>query len=690
MEDKFQSDKTIVENESDLKLNEEEKKKPHPLLRMQKCMLDDQLFNPKINVHNLTRLYRYKKAEINIEKFLNCFNKVVRHHPAYLTVVHKNDDDSEVQIYKPELFSDIKLEKTTEKNFNENILPNILTNFQFNLWDKLLINFRLIETEKYLYQLMDHHHIFFDGYSIKLLMDNLERLYKDEPIITDLYYLRLKELEEMKNSPEYNEIINYMNTTYNLKEPCGCPKKDEDNKENKGLDFYKFSIKNLKQKLYELFKENDICYNNFIVMASMCAIAKHANKKDIMVTWSYHGRDNLKLKYTAGNLVRLYPVRYFFKDKIKISEFNDEIVKQAKYLIKKPYYPHILYSEDGEIMNNIYQKDFNKVFDFCGVKRESVKVPPKNLEGGDFTNQVIDACYNMSEDSLDIEWQYPYSKYKKETMNEFKNLFIKYCFKLIEHWNDENYLDLMALIDEKIEKQPKSEPKKLLNKKTKSPIDTEQEKLFSENNKILINFLGDSITEGLKWQKKETFVFYLSKWLNIQVNNQGYHATTIAVQKDDPNDFNSRINKLNSKANFTFVFGGTNDYEFGTAEMGDENSEDNLTFYGAVKNLVKNLIKVFSEKKICFILPIARYEENKKYMHGNLEEYREIIREVCKKNNVDFLEIEELKIPESSGKTEFYKDGLHPNKQGHKIIARCLIEYLKNKGIIDKKFKYTE
>ena len=91
-----------------------------------------------------------------------------------------------------------------------------------------------------------------------------------------------------------------------------------------------------------------------------------------------------------------------------------------------------------------------------------------------------------------------------------------------------------------------------------------------------------------------------------------------------------------------------------------------------------------------FYLPIARYEENKKYMHGNLEEYREIIREVCKKNNVDFLEIEELKIPESSGKTEFYKDGLHPNKQGHKIIARCLIEYLKNKGIIDKKFKYTE
>ena len=48
--------KKTIENAEDMKKNEEEKNKPHPLLRMQDCMLDDQLTNPKINVHNLTRL----------------------------------------------------------------------------------------------------------------------------------------------------------------------------------------------------------------------------------------------------------------------------------------------------------------------------------------------------------------------------------------------------------------------------------------------------------------------------------------------------------------------------------------------------------------------------------------------------------------------------------------------------------
>ena len=473
--------KTTIENKKDMEENEKQKGMPHPLLRMQDCMLDDQLQNRKINVHNLTRLYRYEKSKLNIEKFLTCFNKVVRHHPCYLTVLHKNDDGSYVQIYRPDLFTDIKLEKMEEKKFQEEVLPKILTNFQDNLFDHLLINFRLIETEMYVYQLMDHHHVFFDGYSIKLLMDNLTKLYQDQPIIEDLYYLRLKELEEMKQGDDYKGMIKYMNDTYDLKEPCGCPKKDTDLDINKkGLDFYKFKIPKLKEKLLPIFKEDDKLYNNLIVLASMLAIAKHSGKKDIMVTWSYHGRDSLKTKYIAGNLVRLYPVRIKFKEKMKISDINEEIIKQSKDLLKKPYYPHILYSVDGEIMNDIYQKDFNKMGDFCGIKRVSVPTPPRNLDDGIFTNQVIDACYNMTEEGLEIEWQYPFNRYKRETMNSFRDLFIKYCDKLAEYWNYSKEVDLMALIEDnyKIQEEKENDKEcehsnsatkedKLLNRKSK-------------------------------------------------------------------------------------------------------------------------------------------------------------------------------------------------------------------------------
>ena len=246
-----------VETKENLQKNEEEKKKPHPLLYMQKCMLYDQIDNPNINVHNLTRLYRYDKSKLDIPKFIRCFNQLIKHHPCYLTILHKKGENEYEQIYKPDLFKEVTLEKMTEKKFNEQIFPNILTNFQNNLYDSLLFNFRLIETENYLYQLMDHHHIFFDVYSIKLFLDNLENLYQDKIIIEDLYYLRLKELEEMKNDIKYNDIKNYMNEKYNLKEPCGCPEKNLSNTEKKGLSFFKFEIPNFKEKYYKVLGDND-------------------------------------------------------------------------------------------------------------------------------------------------------------------------------------------------------------------------------------------------------------------------------------------------------------------------------------------------------------------------------------------------------------------------------------------------
>ena len=271
--------------------------------------------------------------------------------------------------------------------------------------------------------------------------------------------------------------------------------------------------------------------------------------------------------------------------------------------------------------------------------------------------------------------------------------------KIQETENNNNIIDNILLNQEnnkkkekekkKLEKQEKK--KNFLSKKHKSPEEIENEKIFQENNKILINFLGDSITEGLKWQKKEVYCHYLSKWLNIRVNNQGYRATKIARQKGDNKDFNYRLKDLDEKAGFTFIFGGTNDYSLGDAELGDINSESYFTFYGALKNLVKDLLKKFDNDKICFILPLSRFEEDKVINHGNLPDYRNIIKEICDLNKIDYLDLcNELPIPNTDGKSEYFKDGLHPNKQGHKLIARNIIKYLKKKGIINDNFEYKE
>ena len=97
------------------------------------------------------------------------------------------------------------------------------------------------------------------------------------------------------------------------------------------------------------------------------------------------------------------------------------------------------------ILNAVPWKEFVTIWS-AWIKRERISTPPRNLENGIFYNQVIDACYDLTEKGLEVEWQYPFCKFKEETMKEFSELFIKYCDILAQHWNDENEIDVINLI----------------------------------------------------------------------------------------------------------------------------------------------------------------------------------------------------------------------------------------------------
>ncbi|MDO8676603.1 MAG: GDSL-type esterase/lipase family protein [Candidatus Azambacteria bacterium] len=63
------------------------------------------------------------------------------------------------------------------------------------------------------------------------------------------------------------------------------------------------------------------------------------------------------------------------------------------------------------------------------------------------------------------------------------------------------------------------------------------------------------------------------------------------------------------------------------------------------------------------------------YTNENIKKYSEIMQEVCKKNNVSFLDIEPLE-------NDDFDDGLHPNAAGHEKIFNQVRDFLvENKWI---------
>lgn len=209
-----------------------------------------------------------------------------------------------------------------------------------------------------------------------------------------------------------------------------------------------------------------------------------------------------------------------------------------------------------------------------------------------------------------------------------------------------------------------------------------------------INFLGDSITQGAGAEGHENMYTYLTaKHFNAEECNYGVGGTRIAKQvkrtlNPDDDVFMCRAVKLPTDADFTFVFGGTNDYGHGDAKLGTFEDRDNYTFYGAMHELVAYMVATFPKEKLCFILPIPRFDQDNPYGDGSkdvpmapMSAYIQAEKEVLDYYGVEYLDLtDKYHVPTAPAYDDLFGDGLHPNPKGHKLLADCLIEYLESKG----------
>ena len=204
-------------------------------------------------------------------------------------------------------------------------------------------------------------------------------------------------------------------------------------------------------------------------------------------------------------------------------------------------------------------------------------------------------------------------------------------------------------------------------------------------------FLGDSITEGAGTTAPEfNYVSVFSRLSGANVVNYGISGTRIARQTVKSNerwdqDFVSRVDDMQKDADAVVVFGGTNDFGHGDAPIGTMSDRTPYTFYGALHCLYTALIEKYAGVPIVVLTPLHRITEdiptgdNKPAPVGTLKEYVDIIREVSEYYSLPVLDMFkesglQPKIPIIRQK--YVPDGLHPNDDGHAILAHKIARFL--------------
>lgn len=214
---------------------------------------------------------------------------------------------------------------------------------------------------------------------------------------------------------------------------------------------------------------------------------------------------------------------------------------------------------------------------------------------------------------------------------------------------------------------------------------------------VTVDVLGDSISSVAYvtpnyWQM-------IAEKTGCVFNDYAVSGTRIAtVEGDAKESFLTRAARMDTNADAVLVMGGTNDVGLDTL-LGEWNSEDTSTFYGALNALITLLRTNFPGKPIIFCTPIKRKYDSDNGFPDTMADLKSAsateqitmqhcvlaIKAKCARHGIPVIDLAEYS-GFSAMTPEYYRaedDNLHPSALGYVRIANMV------QAELEKQFTHT-
>lgn len=206
------------------------------------------------------------------------------------------------------------------------------------------------------------------------------------------------------------------------------------------------------------------------------------------------------------------------------------------------------------------------------------------------------------------------------------------------------------------------------------------DKPFSFNGKTAV-FFGDSICYGTASTPSGHIDAGANRWTTKFCNKVGLTETNHGIGSASftygVTGYNivETIMETPITQDFIFICGGVNDFWY-NAEIGDYNSNDTTTLYGALNTLISYLNTNYPNKQIIFVLPINTQIEQENKLHP-LNDYRQAIfnkASVAGYSVVDGSQFGFADFRHTGYCFQYYTewDNLHPTVAGHAMYAKAM------------------
>lgn len=333
----------------------------------------------------------------------------------------------------------------------------IITNFiqPFDLEKDILVRAKVIIYEKKWLFLIDMHHLISDGISYMLFFNDIIDVYNGQNLgVCDLDYIDYCEC--IKVSKYDREEMYWRNILAKMPKsldfPTNHPRSNKH--EYRGESVICEMEKELVEKVICFSKESTLTEYIVLVGAFILLLARYADKRDIVIGTSMHGRQNRDTQDMFGLFVNTVLLRVILQENVSIANYLELVRETVFDAIDNQEYPleritSISNSYDRTSKNPLFDimftyqnyDDADKCFQKCCMKEVQIESFSAKF---DYEFEV-----KKYKESFFLRIEYNCGLYNKEFMN---NILHEYCIILSEviKSKDENSYSIESVLEKKL------------------------------------------------------------------------------------------------------------------------------------------------------------------------------------------------------------------------------------------------
>ncbi|MDY6392062.1 MAG: amino acid adenylation domain-containing protein [Bacilli bacterium] len=384
----------------------------YPLTMTQEGIYVECFSHPDSTIYNIPLLYKLDQ-NVDLDRLQKAMETAIDAHPYLKGYLKVNEAGN------PRMVPCLKNKVDVKRIKEDPTMPFALT--PYDLLKGPFYQARIYEgKERYLF--LDTHHIASDGFSLSVLLEDIEKAYRGEQIEAekrDGFARALKEEHDATKEAKEKQKAYYASFLEGV-DCVALPRKEYDlPKEEYPCEADHLLTVN-KDTVYQYLKKNGLNLNGFFNAVFAYALAKWDGNEDALFTSIFSGRDSSSVSRTVTMLVKTLPAYAKADPNQATLEFIKGLSDQLSKSQQQTLFSFAEISHEFGVKADVmfaYQGDGFLPDTIGGHKAELI-----HLNGDEVKANFSVDCLE-TEDGFKLHFEYPSNLYREETMKYFSRLF---------------------------------------------------------------------------------------------------------------------------------------------------------------------------------------------------------------------------------------------------------------------------